>query len=78
MRSRVFDVLQRSNRDIKIYYFELKVQFDNNLWHNNYGEKSGKTRKLILNNSFILFIVVYVVFKYYFSKINNISVESEL
>lgn len=65
LRSRVFDVLQRSNRDIKIYYFELKVQFDNNLRHSNYEEKSGKTRKLILNNRFIVFIVVFVAFKYY-------------
>lgn len=58
-----------------MFYFEVKVQFGNNLRHNNYEEKSGKTRKLNLNNGFILFMwCLNIMFK----KMYNISLKSEL
>lgn len=57
-----------------------EVQFGNSSWYNNYGEEPENVNhenivdkfapkidsvKLVSNHNFILFIVIYVAFKYY-------------
>lgn len=69
----------------------MKVQFGGSSQCNNYKKESinvdyenkftarKKARKLILNNNFILFIVVFVTYKNItFKKIYNINFKSQL
>lgn len=73
------EILQGNNCSIEIYYFTMvnytKVQFSDNSRHNNDEEDpKNVNQKSIINEFaakksrkmyFILFIIVYLTFKYY-------------